>query len=417
MAGPRDALEEGARKLANDPEPGREAAAAEPYPPEVRRLDLDGRQLILVGTAHVSRSSVDLVRRVIEAERPDTVCVELDAQRYESLAKSKTWEALDLKQIIRKKQLATLLLNLLLAAYQKRLGGELGVLPGRELLEATRVAEEHGVAIELCDRDVRVTLRRAIHATSFFRRLWLMSELLVAMFAGPEISEEQLEELKEQDVLSELLDDLGRQLPSLKRVLIDERDAYLSERLKRSPGDRVVAVVGAGHLEGIQQALREQRRVDLDALSEIPPVSPVWRIVGWVVPVAILGALGWIGWSQGAEQMGEDIRFWLLANAVPTALGGLVAMAHPLTILAGFVAAPITSLTPVIGAAYVTAFVQAYVRPPVVKEFQTVADDLLIPRKWWQNRLLKIFLAFLLPGFGSMLGSLLGGGKIFSSLF
>jgi len=387
------------------------------YPPEVRFLDLGDRQLILVGTAHVSRSSVDLVRRVLENERPDCVCVELDPQRFESLARAKAFEALDLKQIIRRKQLPVLLLNLLLAAYQKRLGGELGVQPGRELLEAVRLAEEQGVPIELCDRDVRVTLRRAAHALGFFRKLLLFSELLVAMFEKPEISEEQLEELKQQDVLSELMDDLGRHMPALKRVLIDERDAYLSERLRRSPGERVVAVVGAGHLEGIQRALAEELEVDLEELARIPPVSPIWKIAGWGIPLLILGALGWIGLSQGPERMGEDILFWILANGIPTALGGILALAHPLTILVGFVAAPITSLTPVIGAAYVTAFVQAWVRPPVVKEFQTVGEDLLVAKRWWENKLLKVFLAFMLPGLGSMLGSLVGGGKILTSLF
>ncbi len=393
-------------------------SSEQPYPPEVRQLDLGGRRMILVGTAHVSRSSVDLVRRVIEAEKPDRVCVELDAKRHEALAKKKKWESLDLKQIIRRKQLPTLLLNLVLAAYQKRLGGELGVQPGSELLEAVRVAGELDVPIELCDRDVRVTLKRAAHATSFFRRFYLMSELLVAMFAGPpQISEEELEELKEHDVLTELMDDLGRHLPALKQVLIDERDAYLSERLRRSTGRCVVAVVGAGHLDGIERGLVEDREVDLDLLTEMPPASPLWKIAGWGVPLAILLALGWIGVTQGAEKMGEDVLFWILANAIPTAIGGLLALAHPLTILAGFLAAPITSLTPVIGAAYVTAFVQAWVRPPVVKEFQTVSDDVLVPREWWRNKLLKIFLAFLLPGFGSMLGSLVGGGKIFTSLF
>ena len=339
-------------------------------------------------------------------------------QRYESLAKQKKWESLDLKQIIRRKQLPTLLLNLVLAAYQKRLGGELGVQPGAELLEAVRVAEELDIPIELCDRDVRITLRRAAHATSFFRRLYLMSELLVAMFAGPpKISEQELEELKEHDVLTELMDDLGRHLPALKTVLIDERDAYLSERLRSSAGQRVVAVVGAGHLEGIQRGLLDDEEVDLERLTEVPPVSPLWKVAGWGVPVVILFALGWIGMTQGAEKVGEDLVFWVLANAIPTAIGGMIALAHPLTILAGLLAAPITSLTPVIGAAYVTAFVQAYVRPPVVKEFQTVADDVLVPKQWWRNKLLKIFLAFMLPGFGSMLGSLLGGGKIFASLF
>ncbi|MEM7581832.1 MAG: TraB/GumN family protein [Acidobacteriota bacterium] len=391
--------------------------APDTYPPEVRFLDLDDRQLILVGTAHVSRSSVDLVRRVIEAEKPDCVCVELDPQRYESLSQAQRWEALDLKQVIRSKQLLTLLMNLLLAAYQKRLGGDLGVQPGSELLEATRVAEEHGIPTELCDRDVRVTLRRASHATSLFRKFVLFSELLVATFEKPEISEAQLEELKEQDVLSELMDDLGRHLPALKKVLIDERDSYLAERIRRSPGQRLVAVVGAGHLEGIVQALTERRKVDLEALCEIPKVSPMWRVVAWGIPLLILSALGWIGWTQGAERMGEDLRFWILVNSIPTAIGATIALAHPLTILAGAIAAPITSLTPLVGAHYITAIVQTYLRPPKVKEFQTVGDDILILRRWWSNRLLKVFLAFVLPALGSVLGTFIGGGKIFSSLF
>ncbi len=394
------------------------AAPDSGYPPEVEILDLDGRRVVLVGTAHVSRSSVDLVRRVIADELPDRVCVELDSQRYEALSKKKQWESLDLKQVIRKKQLPTLLLNLVLAAYQKRLGGQLGVQPGSELLEATRVAQEKGIPIELCDRDVRTTLRRAAHATSFFRKLLLTAELLTTLLDAPEISEEQIQELKQQDVLTELLDELGRHLPSLKRVLIDERDAFLAERIRRSEGQRLVAVVGAGHLRGIRATLEGlEDEVDLAELDRIPPASQWWKVVGWGVPVVIFGAIGWIAWTRGFAEAGDNLLFWCLANGIPTAIGGLLALAHPLTIVAGFFAAPITSLTPVIGAAYVTAFVQAWVRPPVVKEFQTVADDISTPRKWWQNKLLKIFLAFLLPGFGSMLGSLVGGGKILSSLF
>lgn len=373
--------------------------------------------MVLVGTAHISRSSVDLVRRVIAAEKPDRVCVELDNQRYEALSKKKQWEALDLKQVIRKKQLPTLFLNLVLAAYQKRLGGQLSIQPGTELLEATRTAQEHGIPIELCDRDVRVTLRRAAHRTSLFRKFLLTAELLASLFDAPEISEEQLQELKQQDVLSELLDELGEHLPALKEVLIDERDAFLAERIRSSRGNRLVAVVGAGHLKGIRQALETERDVDLEELNRIPPVSRWWKAVGWGVPVVILGAIAWIGWSQGLAEAGDNLLFWFLVNAIPTAIGGMIALAHPLTIAAGFFAAPFTSLTPVIGAAYVTAFVQTWVRPPVVKEFQSVADDLGTPRRWWQNKLLKVFLAFILPGLGSTIGSLVGGGKILTNLF
>ncbi len=389
----------------------------EPYPPEVEVLELEGRRIVLVGTAHISQHSVDLVRQVIERERPDRVCIELDPKRYQALSEKQQWESLDLKQIIRNKQLPTLLVNLVLASYQKRLGGQLGIEPGRELMEAAQVADELGIPVELCDRDVRITLRRAGARTSLFRKLLLLSELLASMLESPEISEEDLEELKQKDALSELMEGLGKQFPSLKSVLIDERDAYLKEKIHRSRGERLVAVVGAGHLQGIHKALVANEEVNLQELEEIPPVSQWWKVVAWGIPALILGSIGWIAWQKGLDVAGENLLFWVLANGIPTAIGALLAAAHPFTVLAGFCAAPLTSLTPVVGAHYVTAFVQAYFRPPLVKELKQVSEDIGTPRMWWKNRLLKIFLAFLLPGLGSVLGTFVGGGRIISSLF
>ncbi len=399
---------------AGDPAPG-DGAAGE-YPSEVRRVELRGREFVLVGTAHVSRSSVELVRRVIEREKPDRVCVELDPKRYEALSKKEQWEALDIKQVIRKKQFATLMVNLLLAAYQKRLGGQLGVEPGQELLEATRVAEENDIPIELCDRDVRVTLRRAIWATPLWRRFLLSAELLASIFDNPKLSEEQLEELRQQDVLNELMSELGRTLPSLKRVLIDERDAYLTEKMKRSQGRRIVAVVGAGHLQGICESLEADRETNLDELDVIPPVAPVWKVIGWGVPILILASIGWIGWTKGAEAAGDNAVYWILANGISSAAGGLMALAHPLTILTAFVAAPITSLTPVIGAGYVCVFVQALLVPPVVKEFQTLGEDVVRVKRWWSSKLLRLLLTFVLTGWGSLLGSFVGIAEIVRNL-
>lgn len=397
--------------------------AANDYPEEVRRLDLDGRELILVGTAHVSRGSVDLVRQVIEQEQPDTVCVELDEKRFEALSKKEQWEALDIKEVIKRKQFSTLMVNLLLAAYQKRLGGQLGVQPGEELLEATRVAQEHNIPVELCDRDVRITLRRAIAATSLWRRFMLSAELLASLFDSPKITEEELQELKQQDVLNELMNELGQQLPSLKRVLIDERDLYLAEKIRRASGRKIVAIVGAGHLRGICETLEKlsneevaQQEVQLEEIEVIPPASPIWKIVGWGIPILIIGSIGWIGYTQGLDEAGDNILYWIIVNGTASALGGLLAFAHPLTILTAFVAAPITSLTPVIGAAYVCVFVQAVLVPPVVKEFQSVGDDLPKPIRWWQSKLLRLFLTFLLTGWGSVLGSVLGAGEIISNL-
>jgi pheromone shutdown-related protein TraB len=353
---------------------------------------------------------------VIEQESPDHVTVELDAQRYRALTEHERWVSLDIKQVIREKQLSTLMVNLLLAAYQKRLGLKLGVMPGTELLEAIEAAEEKKIPVTLADRDVRVTLRRAWRSTSLWKKALLLSAILASVLDDRELSEDQIEELLKRDVLSELMRELGEAMPALKKVLIDERDLYLSRKMREAPGRRVVAVVGAGHLAGIERALLENREADMEELNRIPPVSPLWKWLGWGIPAVIVGSIVAIGWNKGASAAGDNVLYWILANGIPCAIGAGLALAHPLTILAAFVSAPITSLTPVIGAAYVTAFVQAYVRPPVVKEFESAGEDITVFRRWWGNKLLRVFLAFLLPGLGSMLGSVLGGIEIFRNL-
>jgi pheromone shutdown-related protein TraB len=354
---------------------------------------------------------------VIEREKPDHVAVELDTQRYQALTEQQRWESLDIKEIIRKKQLATLIVNLLLAAYQKRMGLKLGVMPGTELLEAVRTAEGSGIAVTLADRDVRVTLRRAWRSMSFWRKSLFLSALLASLFDDKELTEARIQELLKRDVLSELMRDLGEAMPELKKVLIDERDLYLSHKIREAPGERVVAVVGAGHLEGIRKALLEYREADLQELNRIPPVSPAWKWIGWSLPVAIVGSIAYIGWTQGPAAAGDSALFWILASGTPCALGAILALAHPLTVLAAFVSAPITTLSPVLGAGYVTAFVQAFVRPPRVKEFQTVAEDVTKLRRWWQSRLLRVFLAFILPSLGASLGMIFGSVEIFGNLF
>jgi len=380
-------------------------------------LELGGRRFFLVGTAHISQQSVDLVREVIERERPDCVCVELDEQRYAALAQEKTFQTQDLREIIRTKQLAALLINLLLASYQKRLGMKLGVTPGKELLEATRAAQENDIPIALCDRDVRITLRRAWAAISFWHKLQLASGVLASAFEDTEISEEELARIRQQDVLSELMRELGEAMPRLKTSLIDERDTYLAQKIHDAPGQKIVAVVGAGHIEGMSRAMEEETTVDLSEIETIAPVSPLWKWVAWAIPALIVGSIVWIGVSQGFVQAGENARYWFFANAIPSAIGGLLALAHPLTTLAAFFAAPLTSLTPVIGAGYVAAFVQTWFAPPTVHEIQTVGEDIATAKGWWTNRLLRILLVFLLTTLGSVIGTWVGGYEIVSNLF
>ncbi len=387
------------------------------YPRDVAVLHHKDKTILLVGTAHISRESADLVARIIEEEQPDTVCIELDEKRYSALSKKQRWENLDLKQVIRNKQLSTLLVNLILASYQKKLGGQLGVMPGTELLTAAKIAEQNNIGVELCDRDIRVTLRRAWKATSLLKKGYLLATLLASLFDKTELDEEKLAELRNKDVLSELMNELGSALPTTKQVLIDERDIYMAEKIKAAPGHRLVAVVGAGHMAGIIRAIGRDNAHRLEEIDTIPPVAPIWKWIGWSIPAAILLAILAIGIRQGAGEAGSNILYWIMANGIPSAVGALLAFAHPATIFSAFAAAPLTSLTPVIGAGYVCAFVQVMTRPPVVREFEAVGTDISTFLGWWQNKLLRVFLVFLLTGLGSSIGTWVGGYRIFTNLF
>ncbi len=384
--------------------------------PDVHTISVADRTILLIGTAHVSQESVDLVREVITRENPDCVCIELDDKRYHALSEKEQWRSLDLKEIIRKKHLSTLLVSLLMASYQKKLGNRLGVSPGAELLTAARTAEDLGIPISLCDRDIRITLRRAWKSTSFFKKSTLLASLLATLFDTTEINVQDLEELKKKDVLSELLEEMGNAFPSVKKVLIDERDIYLAEQIKASSGKRIVAAVGAGHVEGIKRKIGEDNAWMLDEIRTIPPVSKLWKLAGWGIPVLIIGAIAAIGILRGAKIAGASFVFWSLAHGIPAAIGAIIALAHPYTTLGAFAAAPFTSLTPVIGAGYVTAFIQAMIRPPVVREFETVGDDMATIIGWWKNKLLRIFLVFFLTGIGSIIGTWVGGYRIFTNL-
>jgi pheromone shutdown-related protein TraB len=384
---------------------------------DVHLFKKDGREYIIIGTAHISRQSADLVREVIENEKPDIVCIELDEKRFKALSEKNRWENLDLKQIIREKQLSTLIINLVLASYQKKLGEKLGVSPGTELLEATNAAKENNIPIELCDREVRITLRRAWHSMSFWQKIKFLTGGLAGIFEKQELTEEKLTELRSKDVLSEMMDELGKAMPVLKKVIIDERDEYIAEKMKNAKGEKIVSVVGAGHVRGIIKFLESNEKVDLKKIEIIPKPSPVMKIIGWGIPAIIIASILFIGYSKGLNEAGDNALFWIMANGIPSAIGALIALAHPLTILTAFLAAPVTSLTPLIGAGYVAAFVQAYFQPPLVKDFQNATESARKFSMWWKNKLLKVLLVFILASLGSVLGTYVGLFEIVKNVF
>jgi len=387
------------------------------YSDDVHFVSKDVREFIIIGTAHISRHSADLVREVIEKENPDVVCVELDEKRLAALSEKNRWENLDLKSIIRQKQLSTLIINLVLSSYQKKLGEKLGVNPGTELLEAVNTANEKNIPIELCDREVRVTLRRAWHSMGFWQKMKLIAGGFGGIFEKQDLTEEKLAELRSKDVLSEMMDELGKAMPVLKKVIIDERDQYIAQKMKDVQGIKIISVVGAGHVKGIINVLKNDEKIDLKEIEIIPNPSPAAKIIGWGIPAVIIGSILFIGYSKGLNEAGDNALFWILANGIPSAIGALIALAHPVTIITSFFAAPITSLTPLIGAGYVAAFVQAYFQPPLVKDFQSVGENARKFSMWWKNKLLKVLLVFILASLGSVLGTYVGLVEIVKNVF
>lgn len=389
---------------------------AQEYGDDVRSLQVAHKNILLVGTAHLSQQSRELVEQVISRERPDTVCVELDHRRYQALSNRQQWEHLNLKELIRKRQLSTLMATLILASYQKRLGGQMGMTPGAELLAAARSAESLGIPLVLCDRDIRITLQRAWRNTPWLKKGYLLAALITAFFEKTELDEDKLRTMRRQDVLAELIGELGSALPQAKQALIDERDIYMAEQIKAADGQHIVAVVGAGHVEGICRQIHTDNRAQLAAITTVRPLSRAWKILAWLLPLAILLSLAAIGFRHGAEQFNANALYWILINGIPAALGAILSGAHPLTIATAFAGAPFTSLTPLIGVGYVCAFVQVLAAPPVVLEFERIHGDIGSFRGWWRNRVLRVFLVFVLSSLGSSLGTVLGGYHIVNSL-
>lgn len=383
---------------------------------DIYRIKKDDREFVLIGTAHISQVSKDLVRATIEAEAPDTVCVELDEGRLKSIKEPDRWKKTDLKQVIKNKQLGTLIANLVLGSYQKRMGAQTGVKPGSELKEAVDCAEGRGAELVLADRDIKITLRRTWACTPWYRKLSLLGGLFASIFDKTEVSEEDLAKIKEQDALSAMMQDFGKSFPEVKQVLIDERDQFLASKIKNAPGKKIVAVVGAGHMNGIAKIIEEDRELPSEeSISVIPKSAPIWKIIGWAIPVAVIASIIAVGVHAGFEKAGELSLQWAMLTGGGAMLGTVIAGGHPVTILVALVAAPFTGLTPLIGVGFFTALTQVYMRPPRVSEMETLADDIWQVRRWWKNRVTRVILCFLCPGIPAIIGKILAIFKIYQA--
>lgn len=370
----------------------------------ITRLEWEGREIILLGTAHVSRESAAQVASVIEQEKPDTVSVELCQARFNAIRQQDKWRNMDIVKVIREKKAFLLLANLLLAAFQRRIASQLDIKPGEEMIRAIESGEAAGAAIHLCDREIQVTLGRIWGIMGLWDKLKLLFQLLLSMGSADEISEEEIEKLKQEDVLSTLLADVEKSHPVLQRILIDERDRYLAEKIRTAPGTKIVAVVGAGHVPGIRRYWTEA--IDLAPLVEIPEKSGIGRSLKWILPAGILAIFA-AGFFYGGKGAGGDmIVWWVAANGILAGLGAAVALAHPLTILTSVLAAPLTSLNPMIAAGWVSGLVEAFSRKPKVRDLENLNDDILSIRGFWRNNVTRILLVVVFTNLGSTLGTM-----------
>jgi pheromone shutdown-related protein TraB len=378
---------------------------------DTKRMVIDDREYILVGTAHISQDSVETVQAVIREENPDTVCVELDELRHRALRNPRHWETLNLTQVLKQGQAPFLLANLALASYQKRMGLQTGVKPGAELAAAAQTGEELGKTVLLVDREIRTTLLRAWRKAGFWKKLNLFSTLLVSLFESQELTEEELAKLRQTDTLSAMLDEMAKVLPTVKAILVDERDTFMAHRIRQAPGEKIVAIFGAAHMPGILKKLDQTfSSEEITELTVVPEKSGVSKILPWLIPAIVIGLFIFGFMAGNTQQLADAALAWILANGILSSIGALIALGHPVTILAAFIAAPITSLNPTIGAGFVTGLVQAFIVPPQVKDMENVAEDIAKLKGWWRNRLTRVLLVFLLSSLGSAIGTVVAFG-------
>jgi len=369
----------------------------------VHHLEYDDKQVILVGTAHVSRESAQQVRQVIQEEKPDTVCVELCQSRYQSIRQKERWQETDIVKIIKEKKSFLLLSNLLLASFQKRIAKKLDIKPGQEMIAAIETADEMDAEIHLADRDIRTTLSRTWRAMGLWSKIKLLFQLMLSLGEVEEIKEEDIEKMKNEDVLETLLAEVGKSLPVLKDILIDERDQYLAEKIRTAPGQKIVAVVGAGHVPGIKKYWNKD--IDIRALEQLPPKSHAAGVLKWLIPGAIM-AMFIAGFFYGGAKAGQDmIVWWIAANGILAGIGAIIALAHPFTIATSMLAAPLTSLNPMIAAGWVAGLVEAFSRKPKVKDLEKLPEDILSVRGFWRNKVTRILLVVVFTNLGSSIGT------------
>jgi len=356
----------------------------------ITRLSFQGKEIVIIGTAHVSRESADLVEQTIKEEKPDTICVELCQSRLDAIRQHDSWREMDIVKVIREKRASLLLAQLLMASFQKRIAQKFQIQPGEEMRRAISLADDLKTNLVLADRSIRITLLRVWRMMSFWTKMKVLPEMFMSLFVTDEITEEDIEKWKEQDVLEMALTSFGEKMPAVKTALIDERDQYLAHMIRNAQGTKVVAVVGAGHVPGILRNMDSV--INIDSLNQLPREGLFARYFGWIFSLAIISLFAAGFFYSGGQASINMIMSWSLITASCAAAGAILLFSHPFTIMASALAAPIATLHPLIATGWIAGLVEATVRKPQVKDVLNLADDITSFQGFFRNKITRILI-------------------------
>ncbi len=378
-------------------------------------LTLDHKTITLIGTAHVSKASADEVKATLESGHFDTIAIELDDDRYTAMMENKRWETTDIVRIIKEKKTGLLMAQLILASYQKRLALQGDIQVGQEMITAIEVAHTQNIRLAKIDRSVTLTFQRIWRSLNFWDKMGMLNQLLTAAFEKESFSEDDIEALKQQDLLEASMAEVTKRFPKIALTLVDERDRIMAYKLRHAKGTQIVAVVGAAHVNGITRYLNDP---DLQIADLLTLPKPGWgsKAIGWLIPLSI-GALILATIVMSPQTAWTTIGRFILINGSLAALGTLIALGHPLSILTAFVAAPIGILSPVLATGWFAGLTEAWVHKPAVKDFMALQDDAMHLKGWWRNRVLRILLVVMLANVFASIGSIITASDLLTNLF
>lgn len=369
-------------------------------------LQYGDKQIYLVKTAHVSKTSVEDVRACVEEVDPDSICIELDEQRYQKLKDPEAWRETDIVKVIKEKQVGYLMVNLILSSFQRRMAKSLDSKTGGEMIEGIKLSEEKKKNLVLADRPIKTTFARIWAKLGTNEKVKLLTAIIGSIFDDEEISEEDLAKLKEADALEAAMLEISKEFPTVKQVLVDERDQYLAQKIKTAPGNKVVAIIGAAHAAGIERNL--QKNVDIKELETVEKKKGIGSFIKYLIPLAIIFLIV-ITIFNNRDLGLSQIRSWILWNGTLSALGVALALGHPLSILTAFIMSPITSLNPLLAAGWFAGLVEAYLRKPKVKDFEDLGEDTANFKGFWKNRVTRTLMVVIFANLFSSIGTFISG--------